>query len=114
MGVGDFVPEVTVNEPEDSKRISRDDVQRFTMPVANPEWLDDGLRNARQTFDLCLRGRIPEKIKAWMIVTSCLRVLRAVYGDDLTTAAEIRKHILAKEAEYAHWEKKGHKKEAHL
>jgi hypothetical protein len=34
---------------------------------------------------------------SWMLTTACLRVLRAVYGSDLETAAAIRRHVLEAE-----------------
>jgi hypothetical protein len=58
--------------------------------------LDEGLERAIKTFTLARAGKIPESIKGWMIKTACMRVLRAVYGDDVTTASEISASVLDK------------------
>lgn len=69
----------------------------FKQPVDKPEWLDDGLRHAIRCFTLALNGRLPDAIKGWMLTTACMRVLRAIYGSDLNTAAAIRERVLQHE-----------------
>ena len=70
-------------------------LDEFTAPVAKPEWMDDALDSSIKSFQLARDGRIPEKIKSWMLVTACLRVLRSVYGDDLATCIKLRERVLA-------------------
>lgn len=57
----------------------------FTLPeVKRPEWLDDGLKSAQHTFQMILDKKIPDGLHGWMLEVACLRVLRAVHGDDLS------------------------------
>lgn len=71
--------------------------RRITEPMAKPEWLPDALDDTIRTLKLARAGRIPDKILGWMLVTSCLRVLRCVYGDDLTTCTKLREAVLLNE-----------------
>ena len=66
----------------------------FKIRIAHEEWLTEGLKNAEQTFRLSREGKIPESIKGWMLVTSCMRVLRSIYGSDLDTAIAIRERVI--------------------
>jgi hypothetical protein len=77
----------------------------FTQPIQKREWLDEGLKSAIKTFEMVLNGTIPEAIQAWMIVTSCLRVMRAIYGSDLETVVALRSRVLNKEERVAAIEK---------
>lgn len=60
------------------------------VPNANIEWLEGGIAQFERTVKLYRAGRIPPKILSWMFVVDCKRVLRAVYGDDLSVAAALR------------------------
>lgn len=80
-----------------SDRPDRESASGLRIPIAKREWLHDGLVSAERTLRLARTGKIPETLLGWMLETSCLRVLRAVYGSDLETAAAIRKHVLEKE-----------------
>lgn len=64
------------------------------VPIARPDWIEGGVGQFEKTIKLWRKGRVPENLLGWMLVTDCMRVLRAVYGDDLTTAAAIREHVL--------------------
>lgn len=57
----------------------------------------DGLKSSENTFRLVRNGTIPEILHVFMLTTACMRVLRAVYGSDLETAAAIRKLVIDKE-----------------
>jgi hypothetical protein len=69
----------------------------FGGAIAKPEWLNEGLLSAEQTFRLVREGRIPSNITGWMLQTACLRVLRAIHGSDLDTVAAIRDAVMDKE-----------------
>lgn len=66
----------------------------MTIHIEKPEWLPGAIESMERLIRLHKQGRIPENILGWMIVVDCMRFLRAVYGDDLTTAIEIRKRVL--------------------
>ena len=65
------------------------------IPVAHPEWIDDGIKQFQRTIKLRKDGRLPENLLGWMIVVDCMRMLRSVYGDDLSTVAALRERVLA-------------------
>lgn len=67
---------------------------RFATPIAHPEWLQDGIESADRVFELAIAGRLPESIAGWMITVACMRVLRSVYGDDLSTVIALRRCVL--------------------
>lgn len=68
--------------------------RRFACPVAHPEWLQDAIESADRTFELAIAGKLPSGIAGWMLTTACMRILRAVHGDDLSTAIYIRRSVL--------------------
>ena len=68
--------------------------ERFRTSILHPEWLPTAIENANRTFRLALDDRLPSGIAGWMITGSCMQILRAVYGDDLSTAVAIRRAVL--------------------
>lgn len=87
---------MNLNDSEEIQRLAKSG-ERFRVPILHPEWLPDAVASADQTFRLAVDGILPASIAGWMVTCSCLRILRAVYGDDLTTITELRKSILARE-----------------
>ena len=67
---------------------------RFKTPIEHPEWLQDSIESANRTFALALTGRLPSSIAGWMLTVSCMRILRCVYGDDLSVACAIRRNVI--------------------
>lgn len=43
---------------------------------------------------LAQKGILPDVIKGWFIVVSCMRLLRCVYGDDMATVIALRQRVL--------------------
>ncbi len=79
-------------------------MSEFKTEIQKPEWLDDALRSGGRTFILAIDGKIPKSIEGYMLVTSCLRVLRAIYGDDLSTLQGLRDRIMQSEQRMAEME----------
>lgn len=62
----------------------------------NPEWLygeDGALPAASSCFRLAESGILPKELLGWMLVTTCLRVLRAIYGSDQATLIGLTEYI---------------------
>lgn len=74
------------------------------IPVAKPEWLEGGVESFERLIKLWRAGNVPDALLGWMFVVDCMRILRAVYGDDLSTAAAIRERVLADEARHLEME----------
>lgn len=83
------------NDSEEIQRLAKGG-ERFRVPIRHPEWLPGAVSSAQRTFQLAIDEILPGSIAGWMVTCSCLRILRAVYGDDLTTITELRKSILAR------------------
>lgn len=74
------------------------------VEIRHPDWLkdkhensDSALGSAIRSFELSQDGLYPDSIEGWALVTSCMRILRCIYGSDLETAAAIRKLVIKKE-----------------
>ena len=77
------------------------------VEIKQPDWMDEGLESAIQTFRLARQGKLPSVLKGWMIETSCLRVLRSIHGDDLSTLQHLRDRIFERERVMASFEALG-------
>jgi len=77
------------------KRVEKPSADRFLQPVAHPEWLKRQIPQHIKTLDLALKGKIPEKLLGFMIVTSCRHMLRCVYGSDLEAVIALKDSLFA-------------------
>ena len=66
------------------------------IEVLHPEWLPGAIESTERCFRLYKQGKLPEVLVGWMLVVDCLRILRCIFGDDLSTAISIRKIVLDK------------------
>ena len=74
------------------------DADYFDAPAPRREF-EAGIDAKIRTLKLIKSGRWPESIQGFAVVTTALWLLRTVYGDDLSSAAAIRKIALGKVAE---------------
>ena len=68
-------------------------------PPLRHDWFVEGVELQIRSLEMIRSGIFPPVLQSWSVVTTALWLLRTVYGDDLTSAAEIRKLVLAEEAE---------------
>jgi len=66
-------------------------------PPPRRDWFEQSIDSNIRTLELIKSGVWPEKIQGRAIVTTALWLLRTVYGDDLTSAIELRKIVLENE-----------------
>lgn len=64
------------------------------LDVARRDWLPQCLEATIRTCELIEEGVIPEVLHGFMLRSTAMRLLRCIYGDDLTAAAAIREHVL--------------------
>jgi hypothetical protein len=50
--------------------------------IAYENWLQSALDEQLKLINLVKEDKVPEAIEGWMLVVSCRRILRAVYGTD--------------------------------
>lgn len=70
--------------------------------VAQPEWLEKAVPEAISTLELLRKGHVPQVLTGRFIVTTCMRLLRCVYGSDLETVAALREKVMN---DVAFWQK---------
>lgn len=63
--------------------LTKEDIK---INIIQPKWLECAIPDVRRFLDLLAKDKVPDSIKGWMIVTAVRRLLRCVYGDDLTAA----------------------------
>lgn len=64
------------------------------IDIEKPEWLEKAIPDAQRTLRLVADGKVPDVLIGRFIVTTCLHLLRCVYGSDIHTAAAIRRKVL--------------------
>lgn len=64
------------------------------IKIERPDWLEKALPEEMDKFKLVQKGILPDTIKGWFIVVSCIRLLRCVYGDDMSTVIALRQRVL--------------------
>jgi len=70
----------------------------ITTEVSHPEWLPDAFEAIRRTIALDEQSLLPEKIRGWMLVVPCLRLLRCVFGSDEATVTSLQQWIQKEKA----------------
>ena len=69
-------------------------MEKALINIERPDWLAKALPEEIDKLKLAQTDRMPEVIKGWFIVVSCMRLLRCVYGDDMATVIALRKRVL--------------------
>lgn len=64
------------------------------IKIERPDWLAEALPEEIDKLKLAQKGILPDVIKGWFIVVSCMRLLRCVYGDDMATVIALRQRVL--------------------
>lgn len=64
------------------------------LDVARRDWLPQCLEATIRTCELIEEGVVPEVLHGFMLRSTAMRLLRCIYGDDLTAAASVREHVL--------------------
>ncbi len=70
------------------------------IDIEQPDWLPGAIENMESTIRLMKNRHMPEALKGRFIVTSCMYMLRCVYGSNLATAAAIRSRVLTETEEW--------------
>lgn len=66
------------------------------IEVKHPEGLPHAIGQMTGAFRLIEMNQLPQKLVGWFMVTSCLHILRCVFGtdrDSLAAVDELRKYV---------------------
>ena len=69
------------------------------IKVEHPDWLESAVDDHLTTLRLLKENKIPDVLIGQFVVTMCMRFLRSIYGDDLSSALAVRQWVLDREQE---------------